>query len=53
VGKATKVAPPGVFLIVNSPVFLPLPKTCGQRDNICLIGTYLVPLEPRTLLTNI
>src|SRR5689334_817580 len=34
------------------PQFLPpLPKTRAQRDNICLIGTYLVPLEPRTLLT--
>ncbi len=32
--------------------FLPLPKTCAQRDNIWLTGTYLVPLEPRTLLTN-
>jgi hypothetical protein len=31
---------------------LPLPKTRAQRDNICLTGTYLVPLEPRTLLTN-
>jgi len=31
---------------------LPLPKTRARRDNICLIGTYLVPLEPRTLLTN-
>src|SRR5215472_3552168 len=30
----------------------PLPKTCARRDNICLNGTYLVPLEPRTLLTN-
>ncbi len=30
----------------------PLPKTRAQRDNICLTGTYLVPLEPRTLLTN-
>jgi hypothetical protein len=30
----------------------PLPKTRVQRDNICLTGTYLVPLEPRTLLTN-
>src|ERR1051326_3520595 len=28
-----------------------LPKTRAQRDNICLTGTYLVPLEPRTLLT--
>ena len=28
-----------------------LPKTPARRDNICLIGTYLVPLEPRTLLT--
>jgi len=30
----------------------PLPKTRARRDNICLTGTYLVPLEPRTLLTN-
>jgi hypothetical protein len=30
----------------------PLPKTRSRRDNICLIGTYLVPLESRTLLTN-
>lgn len=33
-------------------ICLPLPKTRAQRDNICLTGTYLVPLEPRTLLTN-
>jgi len=31
---------------------LPLPKIRARRDNICLISTYLVPLEPRTLLTN-
>jgi hypothetical protein len=29
-----------------------LPKIRAQRDNICLTGTYFVPLEPRTLLTN-
>jgi hypothetical protein len=29
-----------------------LPKMRVRRDNICLTGTYLVPLEPRTLLTN-
>ena len=37
---------------VRSGISPPLPKTRGQRDNICLTGTYLVPLEPRTLLTN-
>jgi len=29
-----------------------LPKTRARRDNICLIGTYLVPLGAPTLLTN-
>jgi hypothetical protein len=36
----------------NSGDVAALPKIRVRRDNICLTGTYLVPLEPRTLLTN-
>jgi hypothetical protein len=44
---------PAILAILAFPAIpLPLPKTRSRRDNICLIGTYLVPLEPRTLLTN-
>jgi len=51
--KATALLPltiSGNFAILA--VCQPLPKTRSRRDNICLTGTYLVPLEPRTLLTN-